>query len=142
MGVRELPTDDEGVVGLDPGVTGRDPGVVGLAAIFEDLLDPGVIGAGRFPPAIDDDEVGVPIREGVKARGILPRPGAGDETFPAVLVFKGTPGDLGAIKDAPGERPTTPDLALETPPGERAIMAPRDAAAAGDRARLREDEAL
>ena len=58
-------------------------------------------------------------------------------TFSDVLVFNGAPGDLGAIKLAPGE---TTDFPPETPPGERAIMAPRDAAAAGERIRLSEEE--
>lgn len=67
----------------------------------------------------------------------------GDATFPAELGFSGMPGDdLGTIKDEPGERSTTPDLEPENTPGERAIMAPRDAATAGDRVKLRAEEAL
>jgi len=139
---------EPGVVGLEPGVVGLDPGVNSLLADFGRPLEPGVPGAGRFAPATRAG-AGTPSRDGVGAKppeGLLLVPAIGDATFPAVLVLSGVPGDFGAISvdDPAGERPTTPDFAPPeaTIPGERAMMAPRDAAAAGDRVKFSVEEAL
>jgi len=132
LGVRDLP-------GVE--LIGRLAGAIGVAglgiafdpeAVFKGAPEPGVVGAARFIPGAIK-----PIREGVIALGLLPLPTEGESRFPALLVFKEAPGDLGAMRAEPGDGNLTPVFAPETTLGERAIIAPRDAAAAGDRERLR-----
>ena len=105
------------------------------------MLEPGVVDKGRFPA--DRVEAAPILEPGVNGRGLLgvaeAEPADGTE-FAMELVFSGSPGDRVADKRAPGDRGVVFPAPFPIEPGARAIIAPRDAAAAGERAKAGIDE--